>query len=87
MSRKSSVADLKKLISEIPYSHLELGTVNDHAAYVMNFKGVHPMHSHARDEMYFVLEGKITIRFKNSPDEHLRKGFAGNAQVRRHQSG
>ncbi|MDP2877473.1 MAG: cupin domain-containing protein [Holophaga sp.] len=74
MSRKTSVAELKKLLSDIPYSHLELGAINDHAAYVMNFKGVHAMHSHARDEMYFVLEGKITIRFKNAPAETLRKG-------------
>jgi len=74
MSRKSSVAELKKLFSDLPYNHLELGAVNDHAAYVMNFKGVHPMHSHARDEMYFVLEGKVTIRFKSAPAEVLRKG-------------
>ncbi|MCE1229743.1 MAG: cupin domain-containing protein, partial [Firmicutes bacterium] len=42
--------------------------------YVMNFQGQHPMHSHARDEMYFVLEGKVTIRFKSAPAEVLRKG-------------
>lgn len=74
MSQKTSVVELKKLLSDIPYSHLELGAVNDHAAYVMNFQGQHAMHSHARDEMYFVLEGKITIRYKSAPAETLKKG-------------
>ena len=32
------------------------------------------MHRHTRDELYFVLEGEITIRFKNSPPETLQKG-------------
>lgn len=74
MSRKTSVSELKKLLADSPYAHLELGAVNDHAAYVMNFQGVHPMHSHSRDELYFVLEGKITIRYKNTPPETLKKG-------------
>lgn len=74
MSRKTSVTELKKLLENSPYGHLELGAVNDHAAYVMHFKGSYPMHSHSRDELYFVLEGKVTVRFKNAPSESLKKG-------------
>ena len=37
MGNKTSIAELAPLLTT-PYSHLELGQVNDHAAYVMNFK-------------------------------------------------
>lgn len=73
MSGKTNVTEFTPLLKE-PYSHLALGRVNDHTAYLMNFKGTYPMHSHTRDELYFVLEGEITVRFKNSPPETLKKG-------------
>ncbi len=73
MSKKTSVAELASLLSG-PYSHLELGGVNDHALYLMNFKGEYAWHQHAEGELYFVLEGEITIRFKNAPAEKLSKG-------------
>lgn len=73
MTRKTSVAELASLLIN-PYGHLELGTVNDHAAYLMRFKGHYPMHSHARDELYFVLEGEVTVRYKSAPPETLRQG-------------
>ena len=65
MGNKTSIAELAALLTT-PYSHLELGQVNDHAAYVMNFKDVYPFHRHVLDELYLVLEGEVTIRFKNS---------------------
>jgi mannose-6-phosphate isomerase-like protein (cupin superfamily) len=74
MAYKTSIAELSSLLTT-PYSHLELGQVNDHAAYVMNFKNVYPMHRHIMDELYLVLEGEITIRFKNEAAPiTLRKG-------------
>lgn len=73
MSGKTSVTEFTPLLKEA-YSHLALGRVNDHTAYLMNFQGSYPMHNHTRDELYFVLEGEITIRFKNSPPETLHKG-------------
>jgi mannose-6-phosphate isomerase-like protein (cupin superfamily) len=73
MASKTSIAELATLLTT-PYSHLELGQVNDHAAYVMNFKDVFPFHRHILDELYLVLEGEITIRFKNAPAITLKKG-------------
>jgi mannose-6-phosphate isomerase-like protein (cupin superfamily) len=73
MASKTSIAELAALLTS-PYSHLELGQVNDHAAYVMNFKDVYPFHRHIMDELYLVLEGEITIRFKNAQPITLKKG-------------
>jgi mannose-6-phosphate isomerase-like protein (cupin superfamily) len=73
MGNKTSIAELASLLTA-PYSHLELGQVNDHAAYVMNFKEVFPFHRHILDELYLVLEGEVTIRFKNAPPVTLKKG-------------
>ena len=73
MGNKTSIAELAKLLTT-PYSHLELGQVNDHAAYVMNFKEVFPFHRHIQDELYLVLEGEVTLHFKNAGPIVLRKG-------------
>ena len=73
MAYKTSIDELAALLTT-PYSHLELGQVNDHAAYVMNFKEVYPFHRHIMDELYLVLEGEITIRFKNASPVTLKKG-------------
>jgi mannose-6-phosphate isomerase-like protein (cupin superfamily) len=73
MGNKTSIAELAAHLTT-PYSHLELGQVNDHAAYVMNFKESYPFHRHILDELYLVLEGEITIRFKSGPPIVLKKG-------------
>ena len=73
MGNKTSIAELAPLLTT-PYSHLELGQVNDHAAYVMNFKDVFPFHRHILDELYLVLEGEVTIRFKTGQPIVLKKG-------------
>ncbi len=67
MSNKTSINELAALLTN-PFMHLELGQVNDHAAYVLNFKGDYPQHRHTQDEMYLVLQGSIRLRFKNQPD-------------------
>jgi mannose-6-phosphate isomerase-like protein (cupin superfamily) len=48
--------------------------VNDHAAYVMNFKDVYPFHRHTLDELYLVLEGEVILRFKSGPPIVLKQG-------------
>ena len=48
MGNKTSINELAALLTT-PYSHLELGQVNDHDAYVMNFKEVFPFHRHILD--------------------------------------
>lgn len=73
MAHKTSIAELANLLTT-PSTHLELGQVNDHAAYVMNFKEVYPFHRHIQDELYLVLEGEVTIRFKNAPPISLKQG-------------
>ena len=73
MGNKTSIAELAALLTA-PYSHLELGQVNDHAAYVMNFKDTFPFHRHTLDELYLVLEGEIILRFKHAPAVTLKQG-------------
>jgi mannose-6-phosphate isomerase-like protein (cupin superfamily) len=73
MANKTSIKELAALLTA-PYSHLELGQVNDHAAYVMNFKDVYPFHRHTLDELYLVLEGEVILRFKSGPPIVLKQG-------------
>lgn len=75
MSRKTAVSELASLL-QAPYRPLELGAFNDHAASVLKFEGDFGMHNHAEDEFYFVLDGEITVHFKNAPDETLKTGEA-----------
>jgi mannose-6-phosphate isomerase-like protein (cupin superfamily) len=67
-----SIDELAAVLTS-PYTHLELGQVNDHAAYVMHFKDEYPFHRHTKDELYLVLDGEISIRFRNTPAVTLRK--------------
>lgn len=71
MSNKTSIQELASMLDR-PFMHLELGQVNDHAAYILQCKGDYPFHRHAQDEMYLVLNGSIRIRYKNQPDIVLR---------------
>jgi mannose-6-phosphate isomerase-like protein (cupin superfamily) len=72
MSDKTSIDELAAVLAK-PYTHLELGQVNDHAVYVVHFKGGYPSHRHTKDEMYLVLEGEIRLEFLNQSPLVLRK--------------
>lgn len=72
MSCKTSIDELAALLTE-PYAHLEVGRINDHAVYLVRFKGDYAFHRHTRDEMYLVLEGEARIQFQNQPALVLRK--------------
>jgi mannose-6-phosphate isomerase-like protein (cupin superfamily) len=72
MSSKTSIEELAALLTE-PYKHLELGQVNDHAVYLVRFKGDYVFHRHTRDEMYLVLEGEAKLQFANQPPIVLKK--------------
>ncbi len=72
MPNKTSIEELAAILTK-PYTHLELGQVDDHAVYLVQFKDEYPFHRHARDEMYLVLEGEIMIRFLNQPTLTLKK--------------
>ncbi len=70
-----SVTNIEELaaVLKTPYTHLELGQVNDHAAYILQFKGEFPFHRHTKDELYIVLEGEFTLRFKNAQPVTVKK--------------
>ena len=71
MFSKTTIAELAPLLTE-PYKHLELGQVNDHAAYVIRFIGEFPFHRHTQDELYLVLEGEARLEFVNLPPITLK---------------
>ncbi|HQP38195.1 MAG TPA: cupin domain-containing protein [Polyangiaceae bacterium] len=73
MAKKTSVTELSTHLKE-PFVHLELAGVNDHAAYVIRCEGDYPFHSHTKDELYYVVEGELVIRYKNAPTETLHPG-------------
>ena len=64
MPSKTSLDELAAVLTE-PYVHLELGQVNDHAVYLVRFKGDYVFHRHTRDEMYLVLDGEVKIPDSN----------------------
>jgi mannose-6-phosphate isomerase-like protein (cupin superfamily) len=72
MSSKTSIDELAALLTE-PYAHLELGQINDHAVYIVRFRGDYVFHRHTKDEMYIVLEGEAKIQFPNQPPLVLKK--------------
>ncbi len=72
MSSKTTLDELAAVLTE-PYQHLELGQVNDHAVYLVRFKGDYMFHRHTRDEMYLVLEGEAKIEFPHQPPLALKK--------------
>lgn len=72
MHGKISMDEIAGILTR-PYTHVELGQVNDHAVYVMHFRGDYPFHKHTKDELYLVLEGEIRIKFKNQADVVLKK--------------
>jgi mannose-6-phosphate isomerase-like protein (cupin superfamily) len=72
MPSKTSIDELAAVLTE-SYAHLELGQINDHAAYLVRFKGDYVSHRHTRDEMYLVLEGEVRIQFPNQPPLVLKK--------------
>lgn len=62
---KTNLDELAEVLTQ-PFTHLELGQVNDHAAYLLHFKGEFPFHRHTKDELYIVLDGEFTLRFRNA---------------------
>jgi mannose-6-phosphate isomerase-like protein (cupin superfamily) len=73
MASKTNIGELAAALTA-PYTHVELGQVNDHAAYLLRFKGEFPFHRHTKDELYLVLEGEFTLRFRNMPPMTVSKG-------------
>ncbi len=72
MSSPTTLDELAAVLTE-PYQHLEVGQVNDHAVYLVRFKGDYIFHRHTRDEMYLVLEGEARLQFYHQPPIVLKK--------------
>jgi mannose-6-phosphate isomerase-like protein (cupin superfamily) len=72
MPSNTSLDELAAVLTG-PYVHLELGRVNDHAVYLVRFKGDYIFHRHTRDEMYLVLEGEVKLQFPHQPPLVLKK--------------
>jgi len=72
MSNGISLDELAAVLTE-PYLHLEVGQVNDHAVYLVRFRGDYIFHRHTQDEMYLVLEGEAKIQFPHQPPLVLKK--------------
>lgn len=72
MANKTSLDELATMLVQ-PYTHLELGQVNDHAVYVVYFKGDYYFHRHTRDEMYLVIGGQVRLEFLNQPSLVLKQ--------------
>jgi len=71
----ASIISLDELatVLTVPYQHFEVGQVNDHAAYLLQFRGESQWHRHTQDEMYIVLAGEVQIEFRNQPTVTLKK--------------
>jgi mannose-6-phosphate isomerase-like protein (cupin superfamily) len=72
MSGVVSIDELAEVLTEV-YQHFEIGQVNDHAAYLLRFKGDNVWHRHAEDEIYIVLEGEVKIDYRNQPPDVLKR--------------
>ncbi len=60
--RVRTIAEAAARLSE-PFTHTVVGQVDDYCAYLSRFKGIYRFHQHARDEMYYVVEGEIYIDY------------------------
>jgi len=67
------VAEVAARLAE-PFTHIVVGQVDDYCAYLSRFKGIYRFHQHARDEMYYVIEGEIYIDYLGGEGVRLGPG-------------
>ncbi|MBN1955335.1 MAG: cupin domain-containing protein [Anaerolineae bacterium] len=73
MEKKVSVAEVAEKLPG-PFKHLVMGQVDDYCAYLTRIEGTYLYHQHPKDEMYFVLEGEITIEYDDGATTALGAG-------------
>ena len=73
--RKMSITEAAETLV-LPFTHTVVGQVDDYCAYLSRFLGTYKFHEHAKDEMYFVLEGEILIDYYDGPSVPVRQGEA-----------
>ncbi len=72
-----TVIDLKEEIRQIdkPWSPLEVARVNDQVVRMAMVEGEYHWHKHTNeDELFYVLQGNVTIELKGQPDVCLGEG-------------
>jgi mannose-6-phosphate isomerase-like protein (cupin superfamily) len=72
-----TVINLGQRIRQIdkPWSPLEVARVNDQVVRLAMVEGEYHWHKHANeDELFYVIEGNVTIELKGQPDVHLGEG-------------
>ena len=75
MIKSESLRDRLASIKNRPWQGLVISMVNNHKVRLGFFKGEFGWHKHDNaDEFFLVLEGKISIKFKDQDDLVLRKG-------------
>ncbi len=75
--KMNAIIDIWEKIREhtTPWSPEELIRVNDQVIRLALFDGEFPMHKHSNaDELFFVVKGQITIRFKDKAPITLKEG-------------
>ena len=72
------IINLKDKIKEIngrPFYPIDIAKVNDQVVRIALIKGEYPWHTHANeDELFYVIQGKLTIQMKQYPDIILING-------------
>jgi len=72
-----SVTDIEKLALKTsePWSPVDVAYVNDQVIRMAVFHGVYHWHRHVEeDELFYVVEGSITIKVRGGEDVRLNKG-------------
>lgn len=70
--KKTSIAETASRLPQA-FTHTVLGQVDEYCAYLSRFQGTHKFHEHAKDEMYFVVEGEIFIDYYDGPSVTVRQ--------------
>jgi mannose-6-phosphate isomerase-like protein (cupin superfamily) len=68
-----SIAEAAARLTE-PFTHTVVGQVDDYCAYLSCFNGVYRFHQHARDELYYVIEGEVDIDYLGGQSMRLGPG-------------
>ncbi len=74
------MAEMKRVLKEIsrelhdPFKHIVVGQVDDYCAYLVRIEGTYLFHQHAKDEMYLVLEGEISVDYADGTSIAVERG-------------
>ncbi|MFH1398560.1 MAG: cupin domain-containing protein [Candidatus Woesearchaeota archaeon] len=78
MTRKITITNKIDEIANRPWYPLDVVRYNDQVVRIAFFKGEYKWHKHDyEDELFLVVEGKIKIKLKDSPDLVLMQGEIG----------